>query len=332
MLGAPSGSGAEPLRDLIDASRFREALSVYLDWSESSIELTPSSHLLAAHAASRIGEFELAATLATTAQSEFRAGADELGVLDCANLLGAVAFERGNIDEAQAQFRYVLQLAERAGCARFTARGANNLAIIAHLRGQREYAAALYQKALTAYHQIEDERGIVETRYNVVQNQRDSGRTDATLRDCNRAVDAAERLGPGGLIALTRLGRAELLIECGAFDRAAEDIDRAQMLAWTEGSEPHVLESERLRALLALRQGQPENAHRRAELIRTRATDSGCALIAAQSAAIAALALKADRRLREAAVANDLAVASLMALGATGLLERHARAWRDTAA
>lgn len=322
----------EPLSDLISASRFREALSLFFEWWENGVELTPLAQSLAAHAALRKGEFELAGTLAATAQREFRAIGDENGVTDCANLLGAVAFERGNIDEAEVQFLSVLQVAEAADCARFIARGANNLATIAHMRGQFERAIALYEKALGGYREARDQRGIVETLHNLVMSQRDSGRLEEALRDGTRAVDAAERLESGGLIALTLLGRAELLIERGSFDEAAADIDRAQVLAWLEGNEPHVLESERLRAFLALRQGEPERAHRHAELVWARASCSGCALIAAESAAIAALALKANRRLPEAAVANDLAVASLAALGATGRLESHARAWRKTAA
>ena len=298
------------------ASRFREALSLFLEWCERSVELAPVSQLLAAHSALRLGEFQLAGTLAAAVQPELYAIGDQDCLLDCAEI----------------QFRSVLQMAEGAGCARFIARSANNLAVIAHMRGHPRHAAALYQKALTAYHQIEDQRGIIETRYNLALSRRETGRAAATLSACTRVVDAAERFGAGGLIALTLLGRAELLIECDALEQAAADIDRARLLAWLEGNEPHVLESERLQALLALRRGQPAHAYRHAELVRSRASHSGCALIAAESAALAALALKADRRLPEAAVANDLAVASLVALGATARLENHARAWRGTAA
>ena len=327
-----SGTVDGPLGDLVNASRFREALSLFLEWCERSVELAPVSQLLAAHSALRLGEFQLAGTLAAAVQPELYAIGDQDCLLDCANLLGAVAFERGNIDGAEIQFRSVLQIAEGAGCARFIARSANNLAVIAHMRGHPRHAAALYQKALTAYQQIEDQRGIIETRYNLALSRRETGRAAATLSACTRVVDAAERFGAGGLIALTLLGRAELLIECDALEQAAADIDRARLLAWLEGNEPHVLESERLQALLALRRGQPAHAYRHAELVRSRASHSGCALIAAESAALAALALKADRRLPEAAVANDLAVASLVALGATARLENHARAWRGTAA
>ncbi len=332
MLEHPSNNIEEPLRDLVDAYRFREALSLFLEWCEGPGEVTPQAQLMAAHAASRIGEFELAGSLAAAAQLEFRARGDDTGVIDCANLLGATAFERGHIAEAEVQFRSVVQMAESGGHARFTARSANNLAVIAHLRGEVELAMALYRKALDAFHRLADEQGIVETWHNLALTQRESGWTADALGECNRAVQAAERLGAAGLLALTLLGRAELFIASGAFDQAASDIERARHLGWLEGSEPHVLESERLLALLALRRGQPEEAHRHAELTRARAAESGFAQIAAESASIAALALKADRRLSEAAAANDLAVASLAALGATGLLQTHARAWRATAA
>lgn len=322
----------DPLRDLVEDSRFREALSLFLEWSESSIELTPDSQLLAAHAATRIGEFGLATRLAGMAQPEFRALGNEIAVIDCANLLGAVAFLQGNIEEAETQFRSVMQLAERAGCLRFIARAGNNLANVAHLRGQQDLAAAYYRRALDAYQGIGHERGIIETLHNLALSHAEAGRFDEALCASARAVDAAERLGAGGLVALTLLGRAELLIASEEFEQATADLERARLLAWLEGSEPHVLESERLAALLALRRGSPDQAHVRAEQVRIRATDAGCALIAAESATIAALALKADRRLREAAVANDLAVASLVALGAAGRLESHARAWRETAA
>jgi hypothetical protein len=248
-------------------------------------------------------------------------------VLECLNLLGAIAFERGCIDDAEARFRTVLDLAEETGHHRFAARSANNLANIAHMRDQREYANALYEKALVSYYRAEDERGIVETRHNLLLSRRGTLLPeDALLASC-ASVETAERLGVSGLIALTLLGRAELLIEGEAYQDAAKDIDRAQMLAWMEGNEPHVLESERLRALLALRCGMPDKAHACAELIRSRASATGCALIAAEAASISALALKVEQRLPEATAANDLAIASFRALGASGLLETHRRAW-----
>lgn len=332
MLEAQYRSIEAPLRDLVAAARYREALALFLQSCECSVPLSPETQILAANAASRIGEFALSAALAGTAQTAFRLAGNDDGVLECLNLLGAVAFERGCIDDAEVQFRMVLELAEETDRPRFAARSANNLANIAHLRNQREYANALYQKALVAYHRVEDARGIAETHHNLALSNRGSVEPEDALSACSRSVEAAERVGVAGLIALTLLGRAELLIEREEFEWASDDIDRAQMFAWMEGNEPHVLESERLRALLALRRGYPAGAHERAELIRCRATETGCALIAAEAASISALALKIERRLPEAAVAHDLAVAAFLALGASGLLESHRRAWEEAPA
>jgi tetratricopeptide (TPR) repeat protein len=332
MTETSGGSLETPLRDLVATARYREALAMFLEADERSEPLSPETQILAATAASRIGEFALSAALAGGAQTAFQHLDNTAGVLQCINLLGTLAFERGNIDDAEARFRVVVELAERANCPRFAARGANNLANIAHLRDQPEHASALYQKALDAYHRVEDELGIAETRYNLIRSRWVSLGTKDALEACSRSVETAERLGVGGLISLTLLGRAELLIERGAFQEATDDIDRAQMLAWLEGNGPHVLESERLRAFLSLRRGMAAGAHERAELIRSRATEAGCALIAAEAASISALALKIERRLPEADAAHDRAIASFRALGAHGLLANHQRAWEETPA
>jgi tetratricopeptide (TPR) repeat protein len=322
-----SGTIQQPLRYLIESARFREGLALFMEWIESGETPSPEVQVLAAQAASRIGAFELGRELAQSAQEAFQSIGNDDGVMECTNLLGALAFERGSIDDAEVQFRRVLDIAEGAQHHRFTARGANNLGNIAHLRGEPEYAGYLYEKALQAYHRAEDRRGIAETWHNLALAHRGTKTSDEALASAGRAIDAAEQLGQNGLLALTLLGRAEVFIEREALDAAVADIDRALVLAWMEGTEPVVLEAERLRAIITLRLGCPDGAHHRAELIRSRATQAGCALIAAEAASVSALALKADRRLPEANAAHDLAKASLRALGATALLARHEREW-----
>lgn len=322
----------QPLRLLIETSRYREALDLYLSGVDSTENQTPETQALAAQAASRIGEFRLSSALATTAIAGFQQRHDLSGILDCTNLLGALAFERGSLEEAEAHFRTVLELAEAERLPRYTARSANNLGAIAHLRGNTESARYLYEKALRAYAEVDDRRGMAETWHNLALSVREAPLEGNALASCTRAVAAAEQVEAGGLVALTLLGRAEVLIEQGAFADAVRDLTRAETLAWLEGNEPHILETERLRALLALKQSAPREAHQRAELIRSRAEEAGCALIAAESAAIAALALRQDGRDLEAEAAHDLAVASFRAIGALGLLRRQEHAWGEAPA
>lgn len=321
------GGNQRPLRSLIDAGRFREALSQYFRSTDSAGSATPHCRLLVAQAAARIGEFEVSARLTTSARQEFEIADDVDGVLESSNLLGAIAFERGKIKDAEKHFTTVATLAEARGRARFTARSANNLGSVASLRGNPVPACAHYQRALEVYETVGDMRGIAETCHNLSLGLRESGALAAALESSLRAVQSAEQVGDPGLIALTLLGRAELSIESSSYEDALEDIRRAELLAWAEGNEPHRLEAERLSALIALRRGDAAEAHRRASLVQARASEAQFALLAAKGRSLAALALKALGRHTEAVGAREAATVALRSLGATGHLARLAKDW-----
>jgi tetratricopeptide (TPR) repeat protein len=329
----PSSDGRagnqRPLRTLVDAGRFREALSHYFESSDSSGSATPQCRLLAAQAAARLGEFEVSARLTASARQEFEVVDDVDGILESSNLLGAIAFERGKIKDAERHFTAVASLAETHGRARFAARSANNLGSIASLRGNSVPACALYQRALEVYELVGDMRGIAETCHNLSLGLRESGALDAARESSGRAVRTAEQVGDPGLIALALLGRAELNIDSESYDEALDDIGRAELLAWAEGNEPHRLEAERLYALVALRRGDPTEAHRRASIVQARASEAQFALLAAEGKSLAALALKALGRHTEAVGAREAATVAFRSLGATGYLARLSREWES---
>ena len=79
------------------------------------------------------------------------------------NLAGAIAFERGQLDEAERAFGEALELARRLGDRLIEARASNNLASVAHLRGRPEAALSLYRGALLSYQRLGDRRGAAET-------------------------------------------------------------------------------------------------------------------------------------------------------------------------
>jgi tetratricopeptide (TPR) repeat protein len=318
-----------PLRGLVQSGRFREALAHYFRSTDSTGSATPQSRLLAAQAAARIGEFEVSARLTASARVAFESAEDVDGLLEATNLLGAIAFERGKIKDAEKHFAAVAELAERHGRARFTARGANNLGNIASLRGEPGIACGFYQRGLEVFEMVGDTRGIAEACHNLALELLRSGARAAAQEASHRAVECAEQVGEAGLIALTLLGRAELGIEAGALEQAREDIERAERLAWDEGNEPHRLESERLLAMIALRSGDPAEAHRRAALVYARATEAQFALLAAEARSLAALALKALGRHTEAVASRDVATVALRSMGASGHLVRLSRAWES---
>jgi tetratricopeptide (TPR) repeat protein len=318
-----------PLRGLVQSGRFREALAHYFRSADSTGSATPQSRLLAAQAAARIGEFEVSARLTASARTAFENAQDVDGLLEATNLLGAIAFERGKIRDAEKHFTAVAELAEHHGRARFTARGANNLGNIASLRGEPGIACGFYQRGLEVFEMLGDIRGIAETCHNLALELHRAGAAAAAREANYRAVESAEQVGEAGLIALTLLGRAELRIESGALEDAREDIERAERLAWDEGNEPHRLEAERLFAMIALRSGNPEEAYRRAALVHARAAEAQFAVLAAEARSLAALALKALGRHTEAVGSRDVATVALRSLGAAGHLARLSRDWES---
>ena len=318
-----------PLRSLVDAGRFREALSLYFQSADGAGSATPHCRLLAAQAAARIGEFEVSSRLTASAREEFETADDIDGILESNNLLGAIAFERGRIRDAEKLFSAVATLAETHGRARYAARSANNLGSVANLRGNPVPACTLYQHALEVYETVGDTRGIAETCHNLSVGLRESGALVAAWEASIRAVKNAEQVGDPGLIALTLLGRAEVSIESGSHEEARDDIRRGELLAWAEGNEPHRLEAERLYALVALRQGDAAEAHRRASLVQARASEAQFALLAAEARSLSALALKALGRHTEAVGAREMATVGFRSLGATGHLARLARDWES---
>jgi tetratricopeptide (TPR) repeat protein len=285
--------------------------------------------MLAAQAAARIGEFEVSTRLTNAALADFEHLQDFDGMLESSHLLGAIAFERGRIREAERRFLAVAHLAEGAGKPGYVARSALALGRVSHLRGEYNRAASLHQRALDVSEQIDDVRGIAEACHLLGTSLREAGDGAEAGGYAMRAVEAAERAGAPGLLAMTLLGRAALKLAWDEFDCALEDIHRAELLAWSEGNEPHRLEAERLTALIALRRGDPVEAHRRACRVCVRAADAQLALLAADARAIVSQALKAMGRHTEAVAAREAATVAFRSLGAAGRMAHLAKAWES---
>ena len=125
---ADDGDLLGTLRALMGAARYREALERYRASSSSSAASQPETLLLAATAATRLGQVTEARPLAREALAEFRARADSDGRMRTHNLQGAIAFEEGQLAIAEEQFGAALRLAQGLGDTLLEARASNNLA------------------------------------------------------------------------------------------------------------------------------------------------------------------------------------------------------------
>jgi len=309
------------LRTLLSAGRFHEALSAFRA-HESELRGRPEATLLAATAATRLGELPIAEGLAGRALRDFTDQADTDGRMRAVNLIGAIAFEHGKLEEAEAAFAQVLELARHLADGLMSARASNNLASVAHLRGHAESALSLYRQALLEYQRLGDRRGTAETCHNLGLTFRtmaawaDAG--DATTE----AVRHAEQLGEPTLMALAALGRAEFHFESGQLELALRSIERAAHLSRQAGDPLGAAEAGRLRAGVALKGGDPDAALEEAVAAAATAVEHGSLLLEGECATVAMRALLALGRAAEAARHQARASEIFQRLGAAAHLER----------
>jgi tetratricopeptide repeat protein len=313
---------AQALRTLLAAGRFQDALERYRELVAAPEGRRPDIQLLAATAATRLGELVLGSSLADEALRQFRTRGDWDGRMRALNLLGAINWERGHMAEAERCFAEALRLARQLQDSLMLARACNNLASVAHLQGRSDEAAELYRGALLAHQRQGDRRGTAETYHNLGLAYRQAEEWRQAEDAAADAVRHAEVLGEPALLALVLAGRAELNIERDDPAIAERELERAGRYAVAASDAIGTAEVHRVQALNALYQRNWPVALTHADAARTVALEYDSALLAAECAGIAARALKAMGRREEAAARQYQAEEGFRQLGATTLLER----------
>ena len=306
----PAGS----IRVLLAEGRFQEALDEFR--RQEGHAVPPDVQLMAATAATRLGELGLGAALAEASLGRFRARADDDGRMRAQNLLGVIEFERGNLARSQQCFNEALELARALKDTQMTARACNNLASIADLQGDTPGALTLYRSALLSYQRLGDRRGAAEAYHNLGIVFRQMGEWTDAESAANQAVRHAETLVEKSLLGIAVMGRAEIGIHRGELDLARQQLAWAGSLAEESRDELGIIEVELLQAQLALAEHEWELALTRSDHARTAAINGRAAVLQAQCAAVSARALQALGRVELAEERKAEAAALFRAQGA----------------
>lgn len=314
------------LRALLGAGRYRDAVTAWLAAPEAEARRSEAL-LLVATASMRLGDVTRAGELAGDAAEAFRLRADQDGRLRAVNLLGAVAFERGALDEAASRFEDARSLARQLNDTLLEAHAANNLASVAHLRGDAPLALSLYRVALLAYQRLGDRRGTTQTYHNLGLTFRDLGAWADADEATVQALRHARMVEDEALAAIAVTGRAELDLARGALDVATRELDRANELAVEAGDAIGIAEIGRVRSLVALRRDEPQLALEEARRAGSMASEHGSALLAAECTAAEALALLRLERTDEATERREEAAEGFARLGAVAHAARLDRDW-----
>src|SRR6266699_3032720 len=270
-------------QEYADAGKYAELLTYLEQRSKDELEESALLTLLLGIAHSRLGRLEVGQQWAMVAQLRARSLKDRMMEVRALNVCGAIALERGGIDEATYFFTRAQEEATDDNDMATVGRCANNLGVIANMQGDYKRAVVAYTRAIAAYEQAHFARGVAESRHNLGMVCRAQGRLDRALEIAQIAIDEAQGLGDKQLTAQAVAGLAEIHVTRGERDLAMAAIERA-IATHRELKDP-VREAEDLRikaGALSLN-GGPEAAETLLRQVIERATEHGRPLLLAMA-------------------------------------------------
>ena len=200
--------------------RLRIVAQVLERRSRDELEESAMLTLLCGIAHSRLGRLEVGQQWAMVAQLRARALKDRMMEVRALNVCGAIALERGGIDEATYFFSRAQEEATDDNDMATVGRCANNLGIIANMQGDFGRAVGAYTRAIAAYQKAGYERGIAESHHNLGISYREPG-LKSSLHISIRKDGANVHLDREGFVTSTN-GRIVPICKPSSSRRACE--------------------------------------------------------------------------------------------------------------
>jgi tetratricopeptide (TPR) repeat protein len=210
-----------------DSGKYAELLNYLEQRSRDELEESAMLTLLLGIAHSRLGRLEVGQQWAMVAQLRARSLKDRTMEVRALNVCGAIALERGGIDEATYFFSRAQEEASENNDLATVGRCSNNLGIIASMQGDSKRAVIAYTRAIASYEQAQFARGVAETRHNLGIALREQGQLDRALETANLAIQEAQGLNDQMLIAQALAGLAEVHVARGDAKHAMTAVDKA---------------------------------------------------------------------------------------------------------
>ena len=268
-------------QQLADAGRYAELVTYLGERSNEEIEQSPMLALLSSIGHSRCGRLDLGQQWALVALSRARVLGDRRLELRALNVCGAVALERGGINEASLFFTRAQEEAMQDNDMASVGRCANNLGIVANLQGDYGRAVGAYTRAIAAYQAARNERGVAEAQHNLAITYREQGDLDHAMQAADAAVREAGRLGDQRLTAQALAGRAEIRILRGEPGLAILEAERALVVHRELKDAVRETEDLRILAVAVGVAGKAEEAERMLKEVIERGAEHGRPLLVA---------------------------------------------------
>jgi len=266
-----------------DAGKYAELLAYLEQRSRDELEESAMLTLLLGIAHSRLGRLEVGQQWAMVAQLRARSLKDRMMEVRALNVCGAIALERGGIDEATYFFTRAQEEASDGNDMVTVGRCSNNLGIIANMQGDYKRAVIAYTRAIASYEQAKFARGVAEARHNLGIACRAQGRLDRALETANLAIQEAQALGDKQLTAQAIAGLAEIHVARGEADLALTAVEQATTTHRDMKDPVREAEDLRIKAGALALKGHREDAESMLRQVIIRATEHGRPLLLAMA-------------------------------------------------
>jgi eukaryotic-like serine/threonine-protein kinase len=195
------------------------------------------------------------------------------------NALGGLELETRNLAAAEAALTEALDFA--AEYPAVLARVAQNLGIVANIRGDLPAAESHYRRSLAAFELLGDRTGSAITLHNLGMLTADRGAHADACAFYGECEQLADLTGDAHLAALCRVNHAESLVALGQVSEGRDTVERAGRSLEALGSRFDAPDVERVLALCDRAEGRDVQAESRlgrarelAQLTEARLTDA----------------------------------------------------------
>lgn len=175
----------------------------------------------------------------TAAVATAEAWGDELAVGYAINMLGMFRWQQGDLDEAARLYNDARERAVHSGDAKLAAVTAQNLGVIANIRGEFTRALEFYQASLADYRVMGLQRDVCVALNNCGMVYTDTERWDEAEGAFSEAVERVRDLGDVGLRVQIEVNVVEMWVARGDIPKARAAADAAMALA-SELGDAHV--------------------------------------------------------------------------------------------
>ena len=196
----------------------------------------------------------------TAAIATAEAWSDDVAVGYAINMLGMFRWQQGDLDQAVELYNDARERAVRTGDSKLAAITAQNLGVIANIRGDFDRALQFYQASLADYRAMGMPRDVCVALNNLGMVYTDTERWEDAEFAYREAIELVRDLGDVALRVQVEVNIVEMWVARGNLVRARQAADAAIALASEMGEEHVPGDAYRLMGVIARESGDLERA------------------------------------------------------------------------